>query len=125
MKIQDILSVILGIVLLLMATLWIFAPKLAAEQLYMEFLESYGRNTQIRDFTALFLGTSIMSFASFFTKQYQWIFCTGLIYFLAAIFNITSSFNHDAPIVFSALVSEIIFCSMAFISGFLYKSNKL
>jgi len=125
MKIQDILSVFLATVLLLMAALWIFTPKFAAEQLDMELLDSYGRNTQIRDFTALFLGTSIMSFVSFFTKQYQWIFCTGLVYVLAAIFNITASFNHDAPIVFSALLSEIIFCSMAFISAFLYKSNNL
>ena len=125
MKIQDILSVFLGLVLLLMSVLWIFTPKFAAEQLYMDFLEGYGRNTQIRDFTALFLATSIMSFISFFTKQHQWIFCTGLVYFLAAIFNITASFNHEAPIVFSALVSEIIFCSMALTSAFLYKSNKL
>jgi len=119
------LSVFLGAVLLLMAALWIFTPKFAAEQLYMDFLEGYGRNTQIRDFTALFLATSIMSFISFFTKQHQWIFCTGIVYLLAGIFNITASFNHEAPIVFSALVSEVIFCSMAFISAFLYKSNKL
>jgi hypothetical protein len=66
-----------------------------------------------------------MSFVSFFTKQHQWIFCTGIVYLLAAIFNITASFNHEAPIVFSALASEVFFCSMAFISAFLYKSNKL
>ena len=125
MKIQDILSAFLGLVLLLMAVLWIFTPKFAAEQLYMDFLEGYGRNTQIRDFTALFLATSIMSFMSFFTKQHQWVFCTGLVYLIAGIFNITASINHDAPIVFSALLTEITFCSMAFTSAFLYKSNKL
>ena len=125
MRIQDILSAFLGLVLLLMAVLWIFTPKFAAGQLYMDFLEGYGRNTQIRDFTALFLATSIMSFMSFFTKQHQWVFCTGLVYLIAGIFNITASINHDAPIVFSALLTEITFCSMAFISAFLYKSNKL
>ena len=125
MKIQDILSAFLGLVLLLMAVLWIFTPKFAAGQLYMDFLEGYGRNTQIRDFTALFLATSIMSFMSFFTKQHQWVFCTGLVYLIACIFNITASINHYAPIVFSALLTEITFCSMAFISAFLYKSNKL
>ena len=125
MKIENIFSILLGIVLFLISLQWIFTPKLAAESLNMVFLEEYGRNTQIRDFTAFFLATSIMSFASFFTKQYQWIFCAGLIYFLAAVFNVLASINHDAPIAFSSLVSEIIFCSMAFISAYLYKSNNL
>ena len=88
----------------------------------MTFLDGDGRNTQIRDFTALFLATSMMCFISFFTKQYQWIFCAGLVYLLAAIFNVLAT-NHDAPIAFTSLVSEIIFASMAFISAFLYKSN--
>ncbi len=125
MKIENIFSILLGTVLLLIAAQWIFMPKFAAEQLGMEFLNGDGRNTQIRDFTALFLGTSIMCFLSFFTKQYQWILSTGLIYLLAAVFNILASVNHEAPIALFSLASEIIFCSIAFISAFLFKTNKL
>lgn len=122
MKIPNTLSILLGTVLILIAAQWIFTPQTAAESLSMTFLDGDGRNTQIRDFTALFLATSMMCFISFFTKQYQWIFCAGLVYLLAAIFNVLAT-NHNAPIAFTSLVSEIIFASMAFISAFFYKSN--
>ena len=122
MKIANILSILLGTVLLVISIQWIFAPEMAAQSLNMMYLEGEGRNTQIRDFTALFLGTSTMCFLSFFTKQYQWISCAGLVYLLAAIFNVLAT-NHDAPVAFSSLVSEVIFASMAFISAILYKSN--
>ena len=122
MKIANILSILLGTVLILISAQWIFIPQTAAESLGMTFLDGDGRNTQIRDFTALFLATSLMCYISFFTKQYQWISCAGLVYLLAAIFNVLAT-NHDAPIAFSSLVSEIIFASMAFISAILYKSN--
>ena len=73
MKIPNTLSILLGTVLILIAAQWIFTPQTAAESLSMAFLDGDGRNTQIRDFTALFLSTSLMCYASFFTKQYQWI----------------------------------------------------
>ena len=55
MKIANTLSLILGSVLLIISFQWIFIPASAAESLNMIFLDGEGRNTQIRDFTALFL----------------------------------------------------------------------
>ena len=124
MRLANIFSALLGLVLLLISLTWIFTPESAAESLNMIYLDGEGRNTQIRDFTAFFLGTSIMCFISFFTKQYQWIFSVGLIYFLAALFNILSV-NHEAEITLSSLISEIIFTLIAFTSGFLYKKYNL
>ena len=125
MKIANILSALLGTVLALIARQWIFTPETAAELLNMNYLEGEGRNTQIRDFTAFFLGTAIMSYLSFITKQYQWIFSAGIIFLIAAIFNVLASLNHDATLVISSLISEILFLSIAFISAVLYKTNKL
>tara|TARA_B100000965_G_C19524512_1_gene728125 strand:- start:627 stop:1004 length:378 start_codon:yes stop_codon:yes gene_type:complete len=125
MKIANILSALLGTVLALIALQWIFTPETAAELLNMNYLEGEGRNTQIRDFTAFFLGTAIMSFLSFITKQYQWIFSAGIIFLIAAIFNVLASLNHDATLAISSLISEILFLLMAFIAGVLYKTNKL
>ena len=71
------------------------------------------------------LGTAIMSFLSLITKKYEWIFSVGIIYLLAAIFNVLASLNHDAPLAISSLVSEIIFFSIAFAASALYKSNDL
>jgi len=125
MKTANILSALLGTVLALISLQWIFTPEAAAESLNMIYLEGEGRNTQIRDFTAFFLGTSIMSFLSLITKKYEWICSAGIIFLIAAIFNVLASLNHGAPIAITSLISEIIFFSIAFTASVLYKSSDL
>ena len=122
MKIANTLSLVLGAVLLLISFQWIFMPAVAAETLNMIYLEGQGRNTQIRDFTAFFLATSTMCFLSFATKKYEFIFSCGLVYMLAAVFNVFASISHEAPVAMSSLVSEIVFTSMAWISAYKYKN---
>ena len=122
MKIANTLSLVLGSVLLLISIQWIFMPAVAAETLNMIYLEGQGRNTQIRDFTAFFLATSTMCFLSFATKKYEFIFSCGMVYMLAAVFNIFASISHEAPLAMSSLVSEIVFTSMAWISAYKYKN---
>ncbi len=122
MKIANTLSLTLGAVLLLISIQWIFMPAVAAETLNMIYLDGEGRNTQIRDFTAFFLATSSMCFLSFATKKYEFIFSCGLVYMLAAVFNIFASVNHEAPLALSSLVSEIVFTLMAWISAYKYKN---
>ena len=121
MKIAQTLSFILGLVLGIIAIKWLISPEDSANSLNMVFLEGLGRNTQIRDFTAMFMGTSAMCFFSLVSKQYQWICSVGLIYLIVAITSIYASFFHDAPIATSSLIAEIIFAVMAFISAFIYK----
>ena len=121
MKIAQTLSFILGLVLGIIAIKWLISPEDSANSLNMVFLEGLGRNTQIRDFTAMFMGTSAMCFFSLVSKQYQWICSVGLIYSIVAITSIYASFFHDAPIATSSLVAEIIFAALAFISAFIYK----
>ncbi len=123
MKIANTLSSVLGVVLLLIALQWIFTPASAAEALGMLYLEGDGRNTQIRDFTAFFLASSIMCFLSLSSKKYEYIFCCGLIYLIAGTFNILASISHDAPLGVSSLIAEIVFASMAFTAAFRYKNN--
>ena len=98
-------------------------PASAAESLGMLYLEGDGRNTQIRDFTAFFLASSIMCFLSLSSKKYEFIFCCGLIYLLAGTFNILASISHDAPLGLSSLIAEIVFASIAFTAAFRYKNN--
>tara|TARA_B110000444_G_scaffold221744_1_gene223273 strand:+ start:318 stop:689 length:372 start_codon:yes stop_codon:yes gene_type:complete len=121
MKIAQTLSFVLGLVLGIIAIKWLISPEDSANSLNMVFLEGLGRNTQIRDFTAMFMGTSAMCFFSLVSKQYQWICSVGLIYSIVAITSIYASFFHDAPIATSSLIAEIIFAVMAFISAFIYK----
>ena len=125
MKLANILSILLATVLGVISLQWIFSPEAAAQSLNMIYMEGDARNTQVRDFTAFFLGTSIMSILSFLTKQYQWIFSAGIIFLIAAIFNVLTSINYQTDIAIASLISEIIFTCMAFIAACIYKTNNL
>ena len=125
MKIANIFSIILALILGIISLQWIFLPEEAANSLSMIYMEGDARNTQVRDFTAFFLGTAIMSLLSYITKQYQWILSAGIFYLIAAIFNVLTSINYDTDIAIASLISEIIFTSMAFTSAYIYKKNNL
>ena len=125
MKIANILSILLATVLAIISAQWIFSPESAAQSLSMVYMEGDARNTQVRDFTAFFLGTSIMSILSFVTKQYQWILSAGIVYLIAAIFNVLTSINYETDIAVASLISEIIFTFMAFTAAYIYKKNNL
>ena len=125
MKIANILSIILALILGIISLQWILFPEEAANSLSMIYMEGDARNTQVRDFTAFFLGTAIMSFLSYITKQYQWILSAGIIYLIAAIFNVLTSINYETDIAVASLISEIIFTFMAFTAAFIYKKNNL
>jgi hypothetical protein len=121
MKIAYTLSGILGVVLAIIALRWILSPEDSANSLGMVLLEGAGRNTQIRDFTALFASTSIFCFLSITTRQYQWVFSSGIVFSLIALISVLASQLHDAPLTYSSLIAEIIFAVMAFTSAFIYK----
>jgi hypothetical protein len=121
MKIASTLSGILGLVLAIIALRWILSPEDSADSLGMILLDGPGRNTQIRDFTALFASTSIFCFLSITTRQYQWIFSSGIVFSLIALISVLASQLHDAPLTYSSLIAEIIFAVMAFTSAFIYK----
>ena len=123
MKIANILSIILGLVLLILSAQWIFFPESASESLNMIYLDGEGRNTQIRDFSALFWTTSMLCFLSLITKKYQWILSTGILFLSAAVFSVIASIYHNAPITYSSLSAELIFSSMAFISAYMFWIN--
>ena len=121
MKIAYTLSGILGVVLAIIALRWILSPEDSANSLGMVLLDGAGRNTQIRDFTALFASTSIFCFISITTRQYQWIFSSGIVFLLIALISVLASQLHDATLTYSSLIAEIIFAVMAFTSAFIYK----
>ena len=121
MKIENILLSILTLVLSLIALGWLISPESSANSIDMILLEGKGRNTQIRDFTALFLGTSIMCFLSFITRQYQWVLSAGIIFSIMIVVSFISSFYHDSIISYQSLAAEVIFAAMAISSALLLK----
>ncbi len=121
MKIHNILLSILTLVLGLIALGWLVSPESSANSIDMVLLEGKGRNTQIRDFTALFLGTSIMSLLSLITRQYQWVLSAGIIFSIMIVVSFISSFYHDSIISYQSLIAEIIFAAIAISSALLLK----
>ena len=121
MKIENILLSILTLVLSLIALGWIVSPESSANSIDMILLDGKGRNTQVRDFTALFLGTSIMSLLSFITRKYQWVLSAGIIFSIMIVMSFISSFYHNSLISYQSLVAEIIFATMAISSALLLK----
>ena len=121
MKIQNILLSILTLVLGLIALGWLVSPESSANSIDMVLLEGKGRNTQIRDFTALFLGTSIMSLLSLITRQYQWVLSAGIIFSIMIVVSFISSFYHDSIISYQSLIAEFIFAAIAISSALLLK----
>ena len=121
MKLAQTLSGILGLVLAIIAIRWMISPEESAESLNMILLEGEGRNTQIRDFTGIFLSTSVFCFISMITRQYQWVCCAGLVFLIIALMSIMASQIHLAPITYSSLIAEVIFAVMALVSSFLFK----
>ena len=120
MKLANILSGILGLVLTIIAIRWILLPEESANSLGMILLDGSGRNTQIRDFTSIFASTAIFCFLSIATKQFQWIFSSGIIFSIIAIISIVASQLHDAPITYSSLIAEIIFAMYSLYLSFSY-----
>ena len=121
MKIENILLSILGLVMAILALGWLISPETSANSLDMILLEGKGRNTQIRDFTALFLGTSIMCFLSLITRQYQWVMSAGIIYIIMIATSLVSSVYHESIISYQSFVAELIFALMSISSALLLK----
>ena len=120
MKIENILLSILTLVLSLIALGWIVSPESSANSIDMILLDGKGRNTQVRDFTALFLGTSIMSLLSFITRQYQWVLSAGIIFSISIVMSFTSSLYLNSFISYHSLLPELLFATMALSSAFLF-----
>ena len=99
MKVAKILTSILAIVLGLIALRWIIYPELSANSLGMIYLDGTGRNTQIRDFTAIFFSTSLFCCISLITKQYQCVLCSGLVFLIIALMSILAFYIHEAPLI--------------------------
>lgn len=124
MKVAKILTSILALVLGLIAIRWIIYPELSANSLGMIYLDGVGRNTQIRDFTAIFFSTSLFCCISLVTKQYQWVLCSGLVFLIIALMSVLAFHIHEAPLTYSSLIAELLFTSLAFYSAFIFKISK-
>ena len=75
---------------------WIFNPSNAATGFgfVLSELSNEGQNALIRDFTSFFLATFLFSLLGAVTLNPAWFFSVAIIYFGAAIFNLSAIYIH-------------------------------
>tara|TARA_B100000123_G_scaffold199628_1_gene149919 strand:- start:519 stop:890 length:372 start_codon:yes stop_codon:yes gene_type:complete len=117
MKIIKFLPLIPAVLLAIISLNWIFMPETAAESLGLIFNDPLEKNTIIRDFTAFFLSTCIFCFLGFFTKSPEWLYASGIIFFIALVFNVVATIFHNASFSADAFMVEVILAIICFLSG--------
>ena len=75
---------------------WIFNPSNAATGFgfVLSELSNEGQNALIRDFTSFFLATFLFSLLGAVTLNHAWFFSVAIIYFGAAVFNLSAIYIH-------------------------------
>ena len=79
-------------------------------------ISNEGQNALIRDFTSLFLATFIFSILGAITLNPAWFYSIAIIYFGAAIFNLTAIYIHGTGYN-SIYISEILLASWPLFLG--------
>ena len=78
---------------------WIFTPAIAAAEFgfILDQLSDDAQNALLRDFTSFFVATFLFSILGAITLNPTWFFSAGVIYYGAAIFNLTAIYVHGTP----------------------------
>ena len=97
---------------------WIFNPSNAATGFgfVLSELSNEGQNALIRDFTSFFLATFLFSLLGAITLNPAWFFSAAIIYFGAAIFNLSAIYIHGTAYN-DIYLSEILLGLWPFILG--------
>lgn len=75
---------------------WIFTPASAAADFgfVLNELSDSAQNALLRDFTSFFVATFVFSIFGAITLNPAWFFSAGIVYYGAAIFNLTAIYVH-------------------------------
>lgn len=105
---MQILAAVPGVPLVVNGVGFLVDPATAAESLGMPLLDGMGRSTQIGDFAAFFIASSILIFAGAARREWQWLGAGALILGLAALFRIAAFVLHGAPFAAMFIAVEIV-----------------
>ena len=76
---------------------WIFTPASAAANFgfVLNELSDSAQNALLRDFTSFFVATFVFSIFGAITLNPAWFFSAGIVYYGAALFNLTAIYVHE------------------------------
>ena len=110
--IARILAGLVAVVMGLSALGWLTDPLTAAEGLGMPLLDGVGRSTQIGDFSAFFLGTTLLCVLGAWRQEAQWLYSAAIILGLAALLRTLAWVLHGAPFATTFIVAELIMTAL-------------
>ncbi|MDB9926560.1 hypothetical protein OAD15_05455 [Hyphomicrobiales bacterium] len=120
-----IISIIPVILLFPRGIGWILSPAETATDFGFIFneLNNHAQNTLIRDFTAFFLGISIMCIIGALRMKYIWLAAPALIFLIVIVSHIIASIIHNTGFmdVFFGEVLLFLTCSLG--SYLIYKQG--
>lgn len=97
-----------GLLMLMNGISFLVDPTRAADGLGMPLLDDMGRSTQIGDFAAFFVATSIFIFIGAVRRSPAWLCAGALILALAATFRVFAFAFHGAPFAAAFIAIEVV-----------------
>lgn len=97
---------VIGVIMLLNAALWVFAPARAAEAIRMPLLTGDALSTQM-DIAAFFLGNSIFILLALLSRRTEWFLAPCILLFGAAAFRFLAWLLHGANLLGDMIAFEL------------------
>jgi hypothetical protein len=113
------MAAIVALIMGLSAFGWLTDPLAAAEGLGMPLLDGIGRSTQVGDFSAFFLGTTIFCVLGIVRQEAHWLYSAAIILGLAAVLRSLAWVAHGAPFATTFIVAEIFMTALLITGGLL------
>jgi hypothetical protein len=109
--------IVMGIPLLLLGVMWIFAPEMAAENLSSELLAGAALTTQIGDSAAFFLGSGFLLIAGGLRANATLILTGGCLVGAVAPARLIAATVHGGDMTVVPIVVEIITFIVAYVAA--------
>lgn len=109
--------VVVGLPLLVLGVLWVFAPATAAANLSSELLTGAALTTQIGDSAAFFLGTGILLIMGGVKRDATMILIGGVLVGLVAPARIIAAVVHGGDMTIAPIVIEIVTLTVAYLAA--------
>ncbi len=111
------LVILLAVLFVVMGLRWAIDPVAAASALGMSLMGGVGRSAQIGDVGALFLSMGLMILVGLVTARRSWFYAPALMLCLAALLRVFAWLLHDAALVMSMIVLEVLIATILIVAA--------
>lgn len=98
---------------------WLSNPAAAAESLGMPLLTGLGLSSQVGDFSAFFVGTTLFCVLGIIRSNTTWLYSAASLLAMAALFRTSAWLFHDASLATALIVVEIVLAGLVLLSAWL------